>query len=191
MTLNFRAAMFRDKERVAQQIPGNVLFVDPGLGGTGWANFPYITTKSSATTVVKPNGTGVIHIPASKYKEGWIQHAELISASFFGVLTAYAPRLVIIEQPALWAGSAVSHASATAGKDGEPGDLFKLAYLVGMFGGMVKQTVGTSPILIMPHEWKGQLPKEVVLARLQVFGIQAKDHEGDAIGMGIAAQGLL
>mgnify|MGYP001810001885 CR=1 FL=1 len=128
---------------------------------------------------------------ASKYRDGWIQHVEQVTSTFLGVLKALEPSTIVIEIPALWSGSAVSHASAAAGKDGDPGDLFKLTYLVGQLGYLTKKMTGNLPVLILPYEWKGQMPKEVVLERIAAYGIQAKDHEGDAIGMGLAAQGAL
>jgi hypothetical protein len=47
-------------------------------------------------------------------------------------------------------------------------------------------------VLVTPNEWKGNLPKEVVAARCEAqFGFTVGNHEQDAIGMGLSAQGAL
>jgi hypothetical protein len=187
--------MFSDQKNRRRVVFESILFVDPGFGGTGWAQFVGLDTASAPSTSCHPTTSGVLRFKGDKPTEGegvgsWVSAASKISAAFAGLLTATMPRHVVLETPTLWSGSAVSHASAT-GKGGETGDLFKLAYLVGQLGYLSEQITGNLPILVMPHEWKGQLPKELVLKRLAAFGITARDHEGDAIGMGFAAQGLL
>lgn len=70
----------------------------------------------------------------------------------------------------------------------------KLVFLVGGLGHVARRVSGVLPVFITPEEWKGQLPKKVVLARLaKAFGKDRKfrDHEADAVGMGLAAQGGL
>ena len=178
-----------DAQREARPIEG-ALFVDPGLGGTGWAYFQGLVTKAERACVKRQDESGVLKSAKSEREGSWIGHAHDVESLFLGTLAACKPRVVVLEQPMLWSGSATSHASAST-KGGEAGDLFKLSYLVGLLGSAAKASSGSLPILIMPHEWKGQLSKELVLERLAEFGIEAKDHEADAIGMGIAAQGLL
>lgn len=187
--MNYKMAMFRDKDREPSDIE-SALFVDPGLGGTGWAYFENFNTMPSRPTL--PAASGVILLSRKRGQEdGWISHVADIASHFRGTLSAYAPRLVVIEQPQLWENDAKSHAATTVGAKGEPGDLFKLTYLVGQIGFLSKDMLGVLPILIHPFEWKGQLPKELVLHRLEKLGVKADDHEADAIGMGIAAQGKL
>lgn len=192
--MNYKTAMFRDTERAENKI-SSALFVDPGLGGTGWAYFPTFVTKTDKMNVIPPISTGVIKIPPREYEGSWTMHAALVAAAFQGVLTSHTPHVVVLEQPELWSGSAMSHAATTAGAKGEPGDLFKLTYLIGQFGLLTKQVLGSLPILVHPYEWKGQLSKELVIARITALSlglaVGPKDHEADAIGMGIAAQGLL
>lgn len=189
--MNKKIQMFRDRDREEHELT-NVLFVDPGLGGTGWAFFRMIRTLFPKTVPpFKPECSGVIKIPKSEYVGSWLTHSSSVVSAFRGMLSAYKPKTVVLESPALWSGNATSHASAISGRDGEPGDLFKLAYLLGGLGLVVVEVTGDQPILVMPYEWKGQLPKEVILERLDSWGIKAKDHEADAIGMGLAAQGSL
>jgi len=190
MLLNIRASLFRERDRVSTAVP-RILFVDPGLCGTGWAFFEALNTRPERKTKTSsPKETGVLKIPASKYKDGWVQHVQCIAASFRGILAAYKPEWVVLEQPELWA-SSKSHA-ATVSKNGEAGDIFKLTYLIGAMGLLVHQTIGKTPVLIFPREWKGQLDKGVVIARIEgEIGITPRDHEADAVGMGLAAQGRL
>jgi hypothetical protein len=182
--------MFRDKDR-EEHILDSVLFVDPGLGGTGWAFWSQLSTKPKKNHESHPASTGVLKIPKGEWEGSWIAHAAGVAASFAGLLAAMRPQIVVLEQPGLWSGNATSHASAATGKEGETGDLFKLAYLVGQLALLTKQCTGVLPILVQPYEWKGQLSKDLVFERLAAMGIEAKDHEADAVGMGMAAQGAL
>ncbi len=186
--MNYRAMMFRDRHRSEHWID-SAMFVDPGLGGTGWAYFQAINT--AAKKVVLPISSGVIKIQRPKGEDAWVSHAAMVSSSFQGVLAAHRPRIVVFEQPALWSGDAESYAATIKGKDGEPGSLFKLANLIGQFGLLTKQVLGVLPVYIHPDEWKGMLSKELVLKRIARHGLEPEDHEGDAIGMGFAAQGKL
>lgn len=189
--MNYKTTMFRDKDRT-ETVIASALFVDPGLGGTGWAYFQNLNAKAKRDAASRPVNSGVIKIPAREYEGSWLMHAALVSAAFQGVLTSHTPHVVVLEQPELWSGSATSHAATTAGAKGEPGDLFKLTYLVGQFGLLTKQILGSLPVLIHPYEWKGQLSKDLVIERIKALGIpEPKDHEADAVGMGLAAQGLL
>ena len=97
---------------------------------------------------------------------------------------------MVFEFPELFSGNAKSQASAGRG------DLFKLTYLLGGLADRAREYTGRLPILMTPQEWKGQLPKDIVIKRIEkAFGpeyaSQINDHEGDAIGMGLAAQGRL
>jgi len=186
--MNKKLAMFRDRDREPKDV-GSVLFVDPGLEGTGWAMFYGLNTKPAAAIV--PTAADVIRVRPTEYEDGWIGHAAAIIALFRGILAAMKPSTVVLEMPQLWSGNAKSAASA-AGGEGETGDLFKLAYLVGGMGETANGLCGSLPILILPYEWKGQLSKEMVAERVErLIGKIPKDHAADAIGMGMAAQGGL
>lgn len=146
--MNIKHELFgrREKDKIPLEIE-RVLFVDPGLNGTGWAFFQRIITFG-VKSVILPQKTGVISFPRSAYKDGWLQHAEMIAAAFRGVVSSLDPKCIVIEQPTLWAGSAMSHA-AVVGKNGDPGDLFKLTYLVGFLGCLTHQLTGKAPMLML------------------------------------------
>lgn len=183
--MNAKQLMFPQRCARVHTTLDRVLFVDPGLGGTGWAFFPVV--KVDATKSPKmPEQFGVIHVKSKKDVERcWQSIAEEISQTFAGIIAALNPDLVVIEFPELWSGNSTSHASTASG------DLFKLAYLVGALAMSSSRYVTALPVLVTPGEWKGQLSKDMVLERLADYGITAKNHEADAIGMGIAAQDAL
>jgi hypothetical protein len=157
------------------------LFIDPGLGGTGWAFF----TDGAFTN------SGVLKPPS---RESWQHQCHSLAGMLRGVIVACKAERVILEMPALWGGSATSYASATHhAKPGEPADLFKLTYLVGVLGDVAWQATSALPKLVHPEEWKGQLPKDAVKARIakRLPDYDFGDHEADAVGMGLAERGLL
>jgi hypothetical protein len=156
-----------------------VLFVDPGLNGTGWAVFLDIGPVVTNAAPKPPKRTGVIrHNPADK---PWELRAHEIAGRVKDLIEIFEIQKTVIEFPGLWT-SGKSMASATTG------DLFKLTYLIGAMG-----LFAETPLLISPQEWKGQLPKEIVIARIKKLwpAYQEKNHEADAVGMGFALQGFL
>lgn len=161
------------------------LFIDPGIGGTGYAFFDAIESKATKKTLRSPALTGAF-IPPSN--EQWDNKVWSLCSEFGGLVSSTEPSVIAIEFPELFSGSVVSHASAAKG------DLFKLTFLIGGLAHVARELTGNLPVLMSPMEWKGQLPKQVVIERILAawpeLGTVA-DHEGDAIGMGLAAQGVL
>jgi len=153
-----------------------VLFLDPGVGGTGWAYYRNVDGGDynlPTTGVVFPKGAT------------WQAKVRTVMASMSGVLSLYRPILVVAEFPRVWQ-EATSHASATRG------DLFKLAYLVGALDRACEALDMGTVQLISPSDWKGQLPKDALKRRVEkLLGVSYQDHELDAVGMGLAAMGRL
>lgn len=159
----------------------NTLFVDPGLGGTGWAFFPLITKHPPKA--LPPDSHGCFR---PKQSHSWELRACEVGAWFHGLLRGTGVQHVVMEFAEVYLTNAVSMSAA------QSGDLFKLVYLVGVLGEVTRMECGNAPILVKPKAWKGQLPKDVVIRRLQeTFGKRFHQHEADAVGMGLAAQGLL
>lgn len=156
------------------------LCLDPGLGGTGYAMFDCLRTKDEAPGMVCTHGV------LKTTERAWQAGAEDLSAQMIGLLEALTPDVVALEVPELWQ-TAVSQSSASSG------DLFKLCYLCGCFGEIVRQFCRRSPILVRPSEWKGQLPKDVVIRRIKIIYplLTATSHDADAIGIGLHLQGKL
>jgi Holliday junction resolvasome RuvABC endonuclease subunit len=169
----------------------DVLFVDPGIGGTGWAFFNQINpirggqngSNIDGIYLIDYRSSGVIKV---KQNRQWPGKVADVCAEFEGLVQSLKPKIVVLEFPEIWSGNAASMQSA------QRGDLFKLAYLIGGLGEIARRSGARMPVLVFPREWKGQLPKDIVIKRIEhVMELKPKDHEADAIGMGLAAQGLL
>jgi hypothetical protein len=160
-----------------------ILFVDPGLEGTGWAFFKYIDTKAKQAMRPADFAQYISKVKSPRFES----KAEDICDWFSGVCACLKPKTVVFEMPELWSKSVKSQASAASG------NLFKLVYLVGGLGHVVHMSCISLPVLVNPSVWKGQLPKDVMQRRIQrAFDLsKLGEHEADAIGMGLAAQGLL
>jgi len=159
----------------------HTLTIDPGLGGTGWCYWTRLG-RSNPT----PDGHGVLKAAG---RGPWQKRATQIVGDFGDLLDRWkigSACGIVIEFPMVWAGSAKSLSSA------ERGDLFKLSYLIGGLGSRVALATGREPRLVTPNEWKGQLPKRVVVQRVEkLTGIAFADHEADACGIGMYLIGSL
>ena len=72
------------------------------------------------------------------------------------------------------------------------GDLFRLTYQVGVLADALDRVFERLPILLSPHEWKGQLDKKALAARIwRALETKYRDHEADAVGIGLHIQGRL
>ena len=165
---------------IVKKHTSKALCIDPGLGGTGYAMFESLRTKEEAPGMVCCHGV------LKTTERVWQAGAEDLTAKFIGVLEALHPDVVAMEVPEMWQ-TAVSHSAASSG------DLFKLCYLCGCFGEVSRQFCMKSPILLRPSEWKGQLPKEVVIQRIKIIYpmLSVFSHDADAIGIGLHLQGKL
>ncbi len=163
-----------------------VLFIDPGITGTGFAFFPEIkcSKKKNATAINRLFFSGSF---TPKKSSGWQKSSSEIWSWFAGLIATHNPKLVVIEAPEAWLDSSRGLASI------RQGDILKLMYLVGGMAEILKSNSMSLPILVLAREWKGQLPKDVMRQRLaKTLGTSTmqgiNEHEADAIGMGIAAQ---
>ena len=157
-----------------------VLCIDPGIGGTGVAVFRSITKAKSREDAIPPQYTEVFRGASDSSWDDQVYH---IGSAVAGISEFWKVRHTIMEFPGLW-NTGVSHASAASG------DLFKLTFLCGVIAQAVH---GYKPILVSPQQWKGQLPKDVVMRRIGLCfpTLELKDHMADAVGMGLWAQGIL
>lgn len=171
-------------KRIKYRIEQAVLFIDPGITGTGWAFFPEIkcSKKKKPTSICLLFQSGCFTPSKSS---GWQKSSSEIWSWFGGLLSIQQPKLVVIESPEAWLSSDKGLASL------RHGDILKLMYLIGGMAHVLKQHNMPLPLLVLAREWKGQLPKKVMQQRLQglIDNLKGLDeHEMDAIGMGIAAQ---
>lgn len=162
----------------------SVMFIDPGITGTGYAFYPKVDTGKNGS-YFEPTLTGTY---IAKKSSRWDGKVEVICSWFDGLLQGIKPQILVIEFPEFWAQSSKSMTSV------ERGDLFKLTFLIGGLGEVGRRNGGNLPLLISPQRWKGQLPKDVMMKRLSKLiapGLFKDHHCADAIGMGLSAQGVL
>lgn len=175
--MQLKQALFESKEKAEWS---RMLIMDPGITATGYAFWETLVRPGPCM----PTAYG-IQLGTSR-RRTWEDRAEALCAWFEALMEHHKPIYVVLEFPGLWASSAKSFASASNG------DLFKLTYLVGGFGEIVRRSIMKKPILVTPQQWKGQLSKKIVQKRLEkVLHKEFEDHEADAVGIGLRIQGEL
>lgn len=154
-----------------------MLAIDPGLNSMGWAYWNTNRIANKGTTVL-PTRVGLLKAPRKldlAPRALWLARTlqdelEVLWPSGYG-------HDIICEYPA-WHGQQMGWAA---------GDLQKLVFLVGVLAGYFSSSNFTP---VTPGEWKGQLPKSVVIRRLiKRFGpARTADWEKDvwdAVGIGL------
>lgn len=146
-----------------------LLTIDPGLTGCGWAKFDVASRELTFSSVIRS---------AKADDKDWIARCQYVADELSKVVNLNADLHVVIEMPELWEGDVRSYASTSSGS------LFKLAVLCGFLG---RTFQGSRITFVSPQQWKGQLPKDVVMRRvLKKTGLKkVRDHECDAIGLGL------
>lgn len=171
-----------------------VLFIDPGIEGTGWVmtdriltNLGNVNRHGSSSPPFALVASGV-HVPVRMGRQ-WHGRVQDVCGWFYGLLSAYSPKVVVIELPEFWMGDPKGMTSASTQS------LTKLVYLVGGLGEICRthQCGCRTPVLVAPREWKGQLPKAVVIRRIKqrMPGVKVREHMADALGMALSACGIL
>jgi Holliday junction resolvasome RuvABC endonuclease subunit len=168
-------SIYRSKVMAGVTSNSYVMFIDPGIDGAGWAHFRMVKPENIRGAL---SASGVIPHTAGT----WDFNARQICRAFESLHKKYDPTRVVFEFPETWMNSAKSQA-ATA-----KGDLLKLACLIGGMKYIADEWTNLPPVFVLPREWKGQLPKQVVVNRVaRIIGRVPVNHEADAIGMAIAA----
>jgi Holliday junction resolvasome RuvABC endonuclease subunit len=162
-----------------------ILSLDPGNRGTGWA----LWDEKHWKHLVPPVNAGLIQ--THKHFKHWMQRAYYLGDEFEKLFLKYDIKEVISEYPQYFHRSSKGQASV------ESGDIFKLVMLTGIYS-QIAYTYSASFILVFPQEWKGQLPKQVVEARInRLLGKKIERytvpglHIHDAIGIGLWKKGFL
>jgi hypothetical protein len=169
-----------------------LLCLDPGVRSTGYA-FWYNLRPDN----LKPDDYGVWRAPSSMKWQAACRAVTNEASEWFDERRRDAseqayefggePEHIVCEWPQLWGGSAKSYTSA------ERGDLLKLAFLLGRLQEVFEYAGFTDDMsLVTPQQWKAQASKRVIIMRLERWtGIRFKDHEADAVGMGMHLLGKL
>lgn len=156
----------------------HLLFVDPGINATG-----YCIAENGAD---KPLATGVVRSKSDMEMLNKCWYISCGIAKELNQLSIARLSMLIIESPQVW-GSSKSQASTRAG------DLFKLVYCAAYVAALIGEAFQpTFTGLVFPSDWKGQLPKSVVLKRIErQLKEKYRDHEADAVGMWLSYEGRL
>jgi hypothetical protein len=165
-----------------------LLAIDPGLNSLGWAYWYPLSRKGMI-----PDATGLLHAPRrlslterARYLAIALEK-EAMHPTMCGVhhsrLCGCFGRFIIADF------DIVSEYPAYHGrvKGWDSGDLQKLVFLVGVIAGYFHKAMFTP---VTPADWKGQLPKDVVIRRLEKkLGKEyTKNYEKDiwdAVGIGL------
>ena len=154
-----------------------LLAIDPGVV-LGWAFFPQDRKFPVAIGIIKPQVK----------KEFFLQMHSTV-AQVVSVIAEHCPKFVAIEWPGFF-DSAGGRAVAGGGS------LVKLAFGVGKLA-QVAEAFGATFEPIPVAKWKGQLSKRIVEHRIRrilpfsrIEKLQPKQHEWDAIGIGLYCRGL-
>lgn len=146
-----------------------LLAIDPGLNSLGWALWERKQVKSCA-----PSQVGLLKGPR---KLDVPERARWLGDALLDIIRHDIQFEVVSEFPAY-------HGSPLGW---QTGDLQKLTFLVGVIAGVLQPRTFT---IVTPREWKGQMPKDVVIRRLiKRFGSEAtidwKKDAWDAVGIGL------
>lgn len=156
----------------------NLLAIDPGLH-LGYAFFP--EGKQFPTKV------GLVN-PKIKGKDFFVNFRSTV-AQYGKLLVKFPPGDIAIEWP-LFYNSAGGAAAAGSGS------VVKLAFEIGKLV-QVAEAYGWHFIPVPVNEWKGQLPKKIVIKRIQkklsvprLRQLNPQKDAWDAIGIGLFMRGL-
>lgn len=154
-----------------------ILGIDPGLSGTGWA-----VLDDGGNLVL----SGVLNFTSGK--EEWQKRAIKYGKVVGEICKVAMVDLVGIEYPAFFN-------SAGGTMVAKKGDLLKLTFLVGIIYSYVRRHQGIKVLLVPVNEWKGQLPKEIVVMRIiRKLGKKQtkklKSHDWDATGIALHLSGV-
>ena len=171
------------QQRVAEALRGErgpAHFVDPGVTGTGYASWLELPLGRPT----RPDDSGCVK--GIKRSESWEDRAYYVARTLMmNVFEENGARLVVVELPCLRSGNKRSHDSI------ESGNLLKLAHLVGEIDYVCRE-MGAPCVLVLPDDWNRQLSKSAVISRIErALGWSPRSHDADAVGMGLAAMGML
>lgn len=156
-----------------------ILTIDPGLKNTGWALWHDLQKPPRAAE--RPAFSGVHKVLAPS----WTHALDSQTTWLNNLLVQRRFGLVVIEWVEMW-GTIRSEATA------KKGTLFQLAALIGAMFYVAWDVTHSEPVLVLAREWKGQLKNPALKRRVKrALGKTYRDHEADAVGIGLALQGAL
>lgn len=150
-----------------------LLAIDPGLNSMGWAYWRY-PEKGFV-----PTATGLLKAPR---KLDLPSRSHWLAVELSQKILLDMEMVDIVSEFPAWHGTSMAWST---------GDLQRLVFLVGVLCGRFSLSKFT---LVTPAEWKGQLPKDAVIRRLQKkLGRRVtQDYDKDmwdAVGIGLWKMG--
>jgi hypothetical protein len=164
----------------------SLLVVDPGKNALGWAYF---------------GDAGLLYacgvVRAGEHEENIALVARLVIMELHRAIESFPPaKRLVTEQMVVYPGPQ---------QKGDPNDLIALSFISG--GGHMLCAPAATLELVTPHEWKGQVPKDImqkrierslslleqqmVTASLQGVAPSLRHNAWDAVGIGLNALGRL
>ena len=153
-----------------------ILSIDPGLGSTGYG----VWFNGRLTRA------GLLHAP----KKGTVPERAVALAHDLRRIPVEGYARIVCEMPEF-------QGSAQRQMGWKTGDLQSLTFLVGAMAGVLMATnTGDAFEIVKPSEWKGQLPKPIVIDRIKArlghkicTALHIEKDAWDAVGIGLWAQG--
>jgi Holliday junction resolvasome RuvABC endonuclease subunit len=166
----------------------HVMTIDPGMHSMGWA---YWSRKKWDSNSVVPSACGLIKAVHKNADAPWWERVQEQCRRVGEMMTTASPWTVYCEMPVFFSGSAMGMAAA------QTDALQKLSFMVGSLAQVVAERKGIFyPVSV--REWKGQMSKEVVQARVTkalgasvVAEMNIQKDTYDAVGLGLAVRRLL
>lgn len=163
--------------------------IDTGLNEMGWAMWSGADADAVVHWPTPPTAAGVVALPIPpemRARIDWTTRAKTMLSEFLASASGLSEcKVHVMEMPEFRAGDAVGHAAA-AGES-----LGMLYFMCGMHCRLA-DTLNAMPVFYKPREWKGQLSKQIVQARLEsAIGDSDKrgrfitQHAWDAVGIGL------
>mgnify|MGYP001557945809 CR=1 FL=1 len=161
----------------------HLIAIDPGLHSTGWAIFAPVGHQYPY-----PLNAGLVQLPRTYIDQDILVRANAVGEQVTELAQRHSCKTAVIEFPMHFGGSG-GDAAARAG------DTLKLAACVGAIAGNL-HSKGIVVASVRVIDWKGQLPKDVVIRRLKrLIGEQAcaklnlEKDSWDACGIGMNHRG--
>ena len=166
----------------------NVLSIDPGLMGTGVALWTNEGSALDWERIELPQNVWTYTPRGRTWQDRsqdclmWLNYIYKV----YNVIDTYC------EWPQYFMG-AIGHSATVRG------DIHKLTYLIGGIAHLATYVHTGNMHLVPVVEWKGQLPKQVVInrikqiyqkANLNINSIDIKSHGWDALGIGLYVKGV-
>lgn len=153
----------------------NLIAVDAGLKSAGWAIFD---------SSILPTASGLVH-PRRDYKdEDVVTRAIDVGQQLGMIAKEHGAREGIIEMPVFYGQG-----------DKNAGSIFKLCVCIGAIAASLNEN-GVAVETVDVPDWKGQLPKEVVIKRIKAIlpdyvlaDLNLEKDMWDAVGIGLWKRG--